>query len=60
MLDANAASQVLSKDFYLKEIYKNISDIVLGIGSERDVDIKLKLISNRNAAKLKYNHPLGW
>ncbi|MBW1984106.1 MAG: peptidase dimerization domain-containing protein [Deltaproteobacteria bacterium] len=42
----------------VKSIYNNFKDIVDGISHEDDVYLKIKTISNLNAARLKYNHPL--
>ena len=41
-----------------KSILKNIKDIVAGVGHEYEVDLNLKVISNSNAARLAYSHPL--
>ena len=43
---------------WLKSIFKNIKDIVEGISHEHEVELKLKTLSNINAARLKFNHPL--
>ena len=37
---------------------QDIKDIVAGVGHEYGVDLILKVISNSNAARLKYSHPL--
>ncbi len=42
----------------VKSIFKDVKDIMEGVGHEYEVELKLKTISNLNAAKLKYNHPL--
>lgn len=42
----------------VKSIFKDVSDIIEGVGHEYEVDLKLNTISNLNAARLKYNHPL--
>ena len=41
-----------------KSIYNDFKDIVDGISHEDDVNVRIKTISNLNAARLKYNHPL--
>ncbi len=45
-------------DRIVKEIYQDIKDIVEGISHEDQVDLKLATISNLNATRLRYNHPL--
>ncbi len=45
-------------DKMVKSIYSDINDIVEGISHQYEVELKLKAISNLNAASLKYNHPL--
>lgn len=45
-------------DKMVKEVYNHIRDIANGLGHEHDVDLRLRTISNLNAAKLPYNHPL--
>ena len=42
----------------VKKIYRDIKDIVEGIGHENEVELTLKTISNLRSARLKYNHPL--
>ena len=42
----------------VKSILKDVKDIVAGVGNEHEVELKLKVISNSNAARLKYSHPL--
>ena len=42
----------------VKKIFRNIKDIVAGIGHEYEVELNLKTISNLSAARLRYNHPL--
>ena len=41
-----------------KSILKDIKDIAAGVGHEYGVDLILKVISNSNAARLKYSHSL--
>jgi tripeptide aminopeptidase len=45
-------------DKMVKSIYNDINDIIDDISHQYAVDLKLKTISNLNAASLKYNHPL--
>jgi acetylornithine deacetylase/succinyl-diaminopimelate desuccinylase-like protein len=45
-------------DRIVKDIYKDIQDIVEGISHEDEVDLKLSIISNLNATRLRYNDPL--
>ncbi len=45
-------------DKMVKSIYNNIKDIVEGIHHEHHVEMEFKTISNVNASKLPYNHPL--
>ncbi|MBU4259522.1 MAG: peptidase [Proteobacteria bacterium] len=45
-------------DKMVKSIYNDISDIIDDIRHQYEVELKLKTISNLNAASLKYNHPL--
>jgi di/tripeptidase len=45
-------------DRVVKDIYRDIQDIVEGISHEDQVDLKLDTISNLNATRLRYNHPL--
>jgi di/tripeptidase len=45
-------------DKMVKEVYNKIKDIVDGIGHEYEVELELKTISNLNAAKLPFDHPL--
>ena len=42
----------------VKTIFRDIKDIVEGIGHEYEVELNLKTISNINASKQRYNHPL--
>jgi metal-dependent amidase/aminoacylase/carboxypeptidase family protein len=41
-----------------KSILKDIKDITAGVGHEYGVELILKVISNSNAARLKYSHSL--
>jgi di/tripeptidase len=42
----------------VKNIFNDIKDIIDGISHEFAVELNLKTISNVNAARLPYNHPL--
>ena len=42
----------------VKKIYNDIKDIIDDTGREHEMEIALKTISNLNAARLRYNHPL--
>jgi len=57
--DAKLGLEIQSDtDEMVKSIYHDILDIVEGTGHEYGVEINLKTISNVNAVKLNYNHPL--
>jgi len=57
--DATLGFEIQStSDKMVKSILNDIKDIVEGISHEYEVDLKLKTISNINAARLKFNHPL--
>lgn len=45
-------------DKMVKSIFNAIQDIVSGIGHEFGVELQLNTISNLNASRLRYNHPL--
>ena len=45
-------------DRMVKSLFRDIKDIVTGIGHEFGVELELHTISNVTAARLKYNHPL--
>jgi di/tripeptidase len=45
-------------DKIAREVYKDIQDIVTGMGHEKNVYLKISVISNVHAAGLPYNHPL--
>ena len=45
-------------DKMVKSIFSDINDIVSGISHEYEVELELKTISNIQASKQKYNHPL--
>lgn len=47
-----------SSDKMAREVFKDIQDIVTGIGHENNVELKISTISNIHAASLPYNHPL--
>ena len=57
--DAKLGFEIQSdSDKMVKEIFNDISDIVAEIGNENEVGLELKTISNVNASRLNYNHPL--
>jgi tripeptide aminopeptidase len=57
--DAQLGLEIQSDtDEMVKSIYRDIRDIVEGTGHEYGVEMNLKTISNVNAVKLNYNHPL--
>ena len=45
-------------DKMVKAIFNDVKDIVDGIRHEHEVDLDMKTISNLNASRLRYNHPL--
>lgn len=47
-----------TSDELVQEIYSNIEDIVDSCKHENLVDIRMRPISNVNASRLEYNHPL--
>ena len=57
--DANIGFEIRSdSDDMVKTLYVDIRDIVDEINKAFDVELKLNRISNLNATRLKYNHPL--
>jgi len=57
--DATIGFEIRSdSDSMVKSIYADIRDIVDGINKAFDVELKLNRISNLNATRLRYNHPL--
>jgi len=57
--DANIGFEIRSdSDDMVKAIYADIRDIVDGINKAFAVELKLNRISNLNATRLSYNHPL--
>jgi len=57
--DATIGFEIRSdSDDMVKSIYTDIRDIVEGINKAYDVALKLNRISNLNATRLRYNHPL--
>ena len=57
--DARLGFEIQSNsDKMVKSIFNNIKDIVEGISHEYEVELKLKTLSNINAARIKFNHPL--
>lgn len=47
-----------TSDRMVKSIFNDIKDIIDGVSHEYEVNLKLKTISNVDAARLKFNHPL--
>ncbi|WP_319409968.1 hypothetical protein [uncultured Desulfosarcina sp.] len=57
--DAKIGFEIRSdSDKMVKELYSDIRDIVEGINKAFAVELKLNRISNLNATRLPYNHPL--
>ncbi len=57
--DASIGFEIRSDSYEMvREIYAEIRDIVEGVTKEFEVDLSLNRISNLNAARLKFNHPL--
>jgi len=57
--DATLGLEVRShEDRIVKDLYSDIKDIIEGISHENQVDLTLNTISNLNANRLPYNHPL--
>lgn len=57
--DATIGFEIRSdSDEMVKSIYADIRDIVDGVNKAFDVEVKLNRISNLNATRLRYNHPL--
>ena len=57
--DAKLGFEIQSNsDKMVKSIFNDIKDIVEGISHEHEVELKLKTLSNINAARIKFNHPL--
>ena len=57
--DATLGMEIQSDDdLMVKTMYSDIRDIVHGTSHEFGVELKLTTISNVNAAKMRYNHPL--
>jgi len=57
--DAKLGFEIQSDSYKMvKSIYSDIKDIVDGISHEYEVELKLRTISNVNASRLKFNHPL--
>ena len=57
--DANIGFEIRSDaDAMVKELYSDIRDIVDEINKAFVVELKLNRISNLNATRLQYNHPL--
>ena len=57
--DATLGLEIRShEDRIVKELYNDIKDIIEGTSHEHQVDLTLNTISNLNANRLPYNHPL--
>ncbi|BBO80059.1 peptidase M20 [Desulfosarcina ovata subsp. sediminis] len=57
--DASIGFEIRSdSDRMVKELYRDIKDIVNGINKTFAVDLKLAVISHLNSTQLAYNHPL--
>ncbi len=57
--DAKIGFEIQSdSDDMVKELYADIRDIVDGINKAFAVELRLNRISNLNATRLRYNHPL--
>ncbi|MBU2514734.1 hypothetical protein KJ966_25705 [bacterium] len=58
-LEGNIGFEIHSNaDDIVKEIINDIKDIVESIKRIYEVDLKLKILSNLNATRLEFNHPL--
>ena len=58
-LEAGLGLEIRSDcDKMVKSVFGDIRDIVDGISHESDVNLELKKISNLNATRLPFNHPL--
>jgi len=57
--DAKLGFEIRSdNDEMVRGVYTEIQDLVTAIGHENEVSLGLKTISNLNAARLSFNHPL--
>jgi len=57
--DASLGFEIRSdSDTMVKRLYRDIRDIVDGISHEKQVELSLKTISNLNASRLRFTHPL--
>jgi len=57
--DATLGLEIQSEAYRMvKKMFNDLKDIVEGTGHDHGVDLKMKTISNLNAARLSYNHPL--
>jgi di/tripeptidase len=57
--DAKVGFEIRSdSDVMVKGLYTEIQDVVTALGHENEVSLSLKTISNLNAARLNFNHPL--
>jgi len=58
-LEADMGFEIRSdSDRMVRRLYSDIGDIVQDISHEKEVELTLKKVSNLNATKLSYNHPL--
>jgi tripeptide aminopeptidase len=57
--DATLGFEIQSdSDAMVRQIYEDIRDIVIGVRHEHGIELELSAISNLNAARLQYGHPL--
>lgn len=57
--DATLGLEIQSDaDKMVRKIFNDLTDIVNGAGYEHGVDLTMRTISNLNASRLGYNHPL--
>ncbi len=57
--DATLGLEIQSEAYRMvKKMFNDLKDIVEGTGHDHGIDLNMKTISNLNAARLSYNHPL--
>jgi len=57
--DAKLGFEIRSDcDEMVRGLYREIQDVVTALGHENEVSLSLKTISNLNAARISFNHPL--
>jgi acetylornithine deacetylase/succinyl-diaminopimelate desuccinylase-like protein len=57
--DATLGFEIRSDcDEMVRELYTEFQDVVTALGHENEVSLSLKTISNLNAARISFNHPL--